>query len=104
MAKMFPKAGLGKIKMPKRYAQGGNVPIANPKAVPKPPRSDADRFKELERQRREEEMDRRMREASERFRRGRENDSPGMKSGGKVKKYAKGGGIESKGKTRGRMI
>ena len=27
----------------------------------------------------------------------------GMKSGGKVKGYAKGGGIESKGKTRGRM-
>lgn len=29
---------------------------------------------------------------------------PGMKKGGKVKSFAKGGGIESKGKTRGKFI
>jgi hypothetical protein len=28
----------------------------------------------------------------------------GMKKGGKVKKYAKGGGIEVKGKTKGKMV
>lgn len=28
----------------------------------------------------------------------------GMKKGGKVKKYARGGGIESKGKTRGKFV
>jgi hypothetical protein len=30
--------------------------------------------------------------------------SLGMKSGGKVKKYAKGGGIEVRGKTKGKMV
>jgi hypothetical protein len=30
--------------------------------------------------------------------------APGMKKGGKTKKMAKGGGIESKGKTKGKMI
>jgi hypothetical protein len=29
---------------------------------------------------------------------------PAMKKGGKVKKYARGGGIESKGKTRGKFV
>lgn len=33
-----------------------------------------------------------------------EHSEMGMKSGGSVKKFAKGGGIESKGKTRGRYI
>ena len=33
-----------------------------------------------------------------------ESAEPMMKKGGTVKKYAKGGGIESKGKTRGRMV
>jgi hypothetical protein len=31
------------------------------------------------------------------------DEDVGMKKGGKVKKYARGGGIESKGKTRGRV-
>jgi hypothetical protein len=33
----------------------------------------------------------------------KEHAEMGMKKGGKVKKYARGGGIESRGKTRGRM-
>ena len=33
-----------------------------------------------------------------------EHSEMGMKKGGSVKKFAKGGGIESKGKTRGRFI
>lgn len=33
-----------------------------------------------------------------------EHASMGMKKGGKVKKYARGGGIESRGKTRGRFV
>jgi len=31
-------------------------------------------------------------------------DKDAMKKGGKVAKYARGGGIESKGKTRGKMV
>ena len=31
-------------------------------------------------------------------------EAKGMKKGGKVKKYARGGGIESRGKTKGRFI
>lgn len=31
-------------------------------------------------------------------------EAKGMKKGGKVKKMARGGGIESKGKTKGKMI
>ena len=31
-------------------------------------------------------------------------EAAGMKCGGGVKKYAKGGGIESKGKTRGKFV
>ena len=34
----------------------------------------------------------------------KEHASMGMKKGGKVKKYARGGGIESKGKTRGKFV
>lgn len=34
----------------------------------------------------------------------KESGGQGMKRGGKVKKYARGGGIESKGKTRGRFV
>jgi hypothetical protein len=33
----------------------------------------------------------------------REKNPEGMKRGGGVKKYARGGGVESKGKTKGRM-
>lgn len=99
-AKGMRKGGMACGGM-KKYAQGG--PIANPKAVPKPPKSEAERAKEIEQQMRDEAMDRKMREAAKRFERSKENDSPGMKSGGKVKKYARGGGVESKGKTRGRM-
>lgn len=33
-----------------------------------------------------------------------EKREAGLKKGGSVKKYAKGGGIETKGKTRGRMV
>lgn len=33
-----------------------------------------------------------------------EHASMGMRKGGKVKKYAKGGGIESRGKTRGKFV
>lgn len=33
-----------------------------------------------------------------------EKREAGLKKGGSVKKYAKGGGIEAKGKTRGRMV
>lgn len=50
------------------------------------------------------EMDEKMREAAKRFKASSENDSPGYKRGGKIKKYARGGGIESKGKTRGRFV
>lgn len=55
------------------------------------------------------EMDKKMREAAERFKTSSESDSPGYKRGGKIKKYAKGGsirggGCESKGKTRGRFV
>ena len=31
-------------------------------------------------------------------------EKEGMKKGGKVKKYARGGGIEQRGKTRGRFV
>ena len=34
----------------------------------------------------------------------KEAGGQGMKRGGKIKKYARGGGIESKGKTRGRFV
>lgn len=33
-----------------------------------------------------------------------DEDMDGMKKGGRVKKYARGGGIESKGKTRGKTV
>ena len=32
------------------------------------------------------------------------NEAKGMKCGGGVKKYARGGGIEQRGKTRGKMV
>lgn len=54
------------------------------------------------------EMDKKMRGAAERFKASSENDSPGYKRGGKVKKYAKGGSVRGDGmcrvKTRGRFI
>jgi hypothetical protein len=54
--------------------------------------------------RRQAEMDKKMKEAAERFKKSPENDSPGYKKGGNVKKYARGGGVESKGKTKGRFV
>jgi hypothetical protein len=53
---------------------------------------------------RQAEMDKKMRAAAEKFKASSENDSPGYKKGGKIKKYARGGGIESKGKTKGRFV
>ena len=58
----------------------------------------------LVRKQRDADMDRKMREAADRFKRSNENDTPGYKKGGRVKKYARGGGIESKGKTRGSTV
>ena len=59
-------------------------------------------------------IDKAMREASKRFERSSENDSPGYKRGGSVKKYASGGSVSSaskradgcatKGKTRGKFV
>lgn len=49
-------------------------------------------------------MDRKMREAADRFKRSKENDTPGYKRGGKVKKMCRGGGIEQRGKTKGRFV
>jgi len=59
-------------------------------------------------------MDRSMRRGAERFKGSSEDDSPGYKKGGKVKKYAGGGSVSSaskradgcavKGKTRGKMV
>lgn len=66
---------------------------------------------EAEQRRRQEAMDEKMRGAYERFERSSENDSPGYKKGGKVKKYSGGGsaskradGIAQRGKTKGRMV
>ena len=42
---------------------------------------------------RQAEMDKKMRAAAEKFKASSENDSPGYKKGGKVKKYEGGGGI-----------
>ena len=57
------------------------------------------------------EMDRKMQEAYQRFQNSSENDSPGYKRGGKVKKYSGGGsaskradGCAVKGKTRGKFV
>lgn len=57
-----------------------------------------------ERDTRDAEMDRKMREAADRFKRSKENDTPGYKRGGKVKKMCRGGGIEQRGKTKGRFV
>ncbi len=96
-AKGMRKGGMACGGM-KKYAAGG------PTSVPpsKPSKGD-EKLKQLELQRKQEEMDKKMQDAAKRFQRSKENDSPGYKSGGSIKKYAKGGGIESKGKTKGRM-
>jgi hypothetical protein len=66
------------------------------------------------REERQADMDRKTQEAYKRFERSSENDSPGYKRGGSVKKYAKGGSVSSaskradgcavKGKTKGRFV
>jgi len=61
------------------------------------------------REERQADMDRKTQEAYKRFEKSSENDSPGYKRGGSVKKYAsggsvRGGGCETKGKTKGKFV
>lgn len=104
--KMYPKAGLGKVRMPKRFAQGGRTkhPSAN-EDMPPPKRSPQEEKEYMEAVRNAPRVPRRPMTKEELKARGFDMDAPvSRKSGGSIKKYAKGGGIESKGKTRGRMI
>ena len=70
-----------------------------------------EKIKAIEAERVQAEKDRKMQEAYKRFERSTENDSPGYKKGGKVKKYSGGGsaskradGCAVKGKTRGKFV
>ena len=109
------EAGLKKGGCVKRMADGGMLPVRKPAAVapaassarmgrPKYPDAEvspamqARMQKMLDEQKASRENEREYNRASTMPPR------PGMKSGGAVKKYAKGGGIESKGKTRGKVV
>lgn len=89
------------------------VPVAQkpkPRPMPMPERPSPKDEERMIRQQRDAEMDRKMQEAYKRFQRSPENDSPGFKKGGKIKKYSGGSaskradGCAVKGKTRGKFV
>ena len=107
------EAGLKKGGCVKRMADGGIVPVRKPAVAPaasaarmgRPKYPDAEVSPA---------MQARMQKMLDEQKASRENEReynrastipsrPGMKNGGAVKKYAKGGGIEAKGKTRGKV-
>lgn len=90
----------------KKMAQGGKVPepVEPLKKGPQGPRRYPGQ-NEAARERRQEEMSRKMREARERFDKSSESDTPGYKRGGGIGSASKrADGCAVKGKTRGRMI
>lgn len=82
-------------KMPRKFQAGGKAtaPQPSPKGGPKELQGEAEKM-------RKEKLDEAQRKAGER----RPNlGKLGFKKGGSVRKFAKGGGVEVKGKTRGKM-
>jgi len=96
----YRKGGKIMKKTPRKFSAGGAAPAPSPDRVPP---ADVEAAKQDEKLRR-------AREAYEKARptmlgpRPPEKPPVAKKKGGAVKKYARGGGIEVKGKTKGRMV
>jgi hypothetical protein len=80
------------------------APVLNP-APTAESKKERETRERRERDTRDADMDRKMREAAERFKRSKESDTPGYKKGGSVSSASKrADGCATKGKTRGKFV